>query len=71
MSDDELRLIRERHRSTDTTHAMRSGCSDYACYCHFDVPKLLDEIDRLKAALATPPQTQTSAPAAATPAADR
>lgn len=27
-------------------HTMTSGCTDYACGCHFDMPVVLDEIQR-------------------------
>ena len=50
MTDDEIKAIRDRLAKTGEP-GMHSGCWDYACYCHFDLPKTLDEIDRLKAEL--------------------
>jgi hypothetical protein len=36
---------------------MHSGCSDYACYCHFAVPELVAEIRRLRSLTGAGPAT--------------
>jgi hypothetical protein len=33
----------------DAEHAMNSGCTDYACYCHYKLPTLLAHIAALEA----------------------
>ena len=58
LTDEYLWQVRERRKRTDAEMGaeMLSGCSDYACYCHADLPKLLNEIQRLKEELATTKQ---------------
>lgn len=53
MSDERIAEI-EAHRG-NADEAMLSGCTDYACYCHFNLPELIAEIRRLKAAQVVPP----------------
>ena len=47
----EERLAEIRKRLKDTPGGMHSACGEYECDCHRDMPALLDEIDRLRAAL--------------------
>ena len=47
MSEEELQAIESRFALTEEW-TMRSGCSDYACPCHFQIPALVAEIRRLR-----------------------
>lgn len=46
----EAELHRIERRRGDATHAMNAGCTDYACYCHFEIPGLIAEVRRMRAA---------------------
>ena len=50
MTDSELQAIEARFPLA--ADAMHSGCTDYACYCHYEIPGLVAEIRRLQASLA-------------------
>ena len=38
----------EKFSARDVSFAMRSGCTDYACYCHSILPRAVAEVRRLR-----------------------
>jgi hypothetical protein len=42
----------EARNNIDVCYALHSGCDDYACYCHFNMPEMIAEVRRLRAELA-------------------